>query len=417
MRRNDPYTSNTGRAGNSQAITTVKIRVIGAGFSGAVAARQLADKLPCQIEVWDERNHIGGNCHTERDRDTGIMIHRYGPHIFNTHSERVWSYVRQFADFRPFINRVKAVTARGVFSLPINLLTINQFFGKAMDPTEAEAFVKSLGDKKIKEPANFEEQALKMLGPDLYEAFFEGYTLKQWGCHPTELPASILKRLPIRFSYDDNYYDRRFQGIPAEGYTEVVRSILDHPRIHIQLGKSFQPSLSQNPEGEKIDLLIYTGPIDAFFDYSEGRLGYRTVDFEKIQTDAHDYQGNAVINYTAAAVPWTRIHEHKHFAPWETHKQTVAFREFSKETGLGDIPYYPKRLASDMDLLRRYRELAENPHARVGGANRVCFLGRLATYRYMDMETVIGEALEFTDKAADNLARGIPVPVFHNEKI
>lgn len=395
----------------------VTIRVIGAGFSGAVAARQLAEKMPCRVEVWDERTHIGGNCHTERDQETGIMVHRYGPHIFNTDSERVWDYVRQFGDFRPFTNRVKAITARGVFSLPINLLTINQFFGKTLTPFEAQDFLKTLGNKNIEEPKNFEEQALKMLGRDLYEAFFEGYTLKQWGCHPTELPASILKRLPVRFTYDDNYYDRRFQGIPAEGYTEVIRRILDHPSIRLHLGKSFRQSSSRSSEREKVDLLIYTGPIDAFFDYSEGRLGYRTVNFEKIETDAHDYQGNAVVNYTDAAVPWTRIHEHKHFAPWENHAQTIAFREFSKETQAGDIPYYPKRLASDMTLLRRYRELAETLSASLSGANRVCFLGRLATYRYMDMETVIGEALEFSDTATENLARGIPVPAFHNERL
>ena len=206
----------------------MKILVIGAGFSGAVAARQLAESLPCQVEVWDERDHIAGNCHTERDTETGVMVHRYGPHIFNTDNERVWDYVRRFGDFRPFTNRVKAVTSRGVFTLPINLLTINQFFGKAFSPSEAERFTSALGDKTITEPANFEEQALKMLGRDLYEAFFEGYTVKQWGCHPRELPASILKRLPVRFNYDDNYYNRRFQGIPAEGYTEIIRRILDH---------------------------------------------------------------------------------------------------------------------------------------------------------------------------------------------
>ena len=355
------------------------VRVIGAGFSGAVVARELAERLSCRVEICDERNHIGGNCYTERDAETGVMVHRYGPHIFNTDNERVWEYVRRFGDFRPFTNRVKAVTSRGVYSLPINLLTINQFFGKNLSPAEAEAFVGSLGDQSINEPANFEEQALKMLGRDLYEAFFEGYTVKQWGCHPRELPASVLKRLPVRFNYDDNYYNRKFQGIPAEGYTEVIRRILDHPNINLKLGESFHFPLSIEREKEKTVLFVYTGPIDAFFAYREGRLGYRTVTFEKIQTDAGDYQGNAVVNYTDSSVPWTRIHEHKHFAPWETHERTVAFREFSKETEAGDVPYYPKRLASDMAVLKSYRELAEQLSfgARDGGA--VSFLGRLAT--------------------------------------
>jgi UDP-galactopyranose mutase len=395
---------------------TMRILVIGAGFSGAVAARQLAEGLACQVEVWDERDHLGGNCHTERDAETGVMVHRYGPHIFNTDNERVWDYVRRFGDFRPFTNRVKAVTTRGVFTLPINLLTINQFFGKTLSPLEAVEFVSSLGDKTITEPGNFEEQALKMLGRDLYEAFFEGYTIKQWGCHPRELPASILKRLPVRFNYDDNYYNRRFQGIPAEGYTEVIRRILDHPSIRVQLGKSFRASESSMMQANKPALLIYTGPIDAFFDYREGRLGYRTVTFERIRTGAHDYQGNAVVNYTDRSVPWTRIHEHKHFAPWEAHERTVAFREFSKETEAADVPYYPKRLAPDMSILQRYRDLAgASPvHANVGAP--VSFLGRLATYRYMDMETVIGEALEFSDVALERLALRSPLPVFPNER-
>jgi len=394
----------------------MKILVIGAGFSGAVAARQLAESLPCQVEVWDERDHIAGNCHTERDTETGVMVHRYGPHIFNTDNERVWDYVRRFGDFRPFTNRVKAVTSRGVFTLPINLLTINQFFGKAFSPSEAEEFTSALGDKTITEPANFEEQALKMLGRDLYEAFFEGYTVKQWGCHPRELPASILKRLPVRFNYDDNYYNRRFQGIPAEGYTEVIRRILDHPKIRVQLGKSFRASESGTVQGDKPTLLIYTGPIDAFFDYREGRLGYRTVTFERIHTEGNDYQGNAVVNYTDRSVPWTRVHEHKHFAPWETHERTVAFREFSKETEAGDVPYYPKRLAPDMSILQRYRDLAASLSVQSSLGFPVSFLGRLATYRYMDMETVIGEALEFCDIALQRLALKSAVPVFPNER-
>lgn len=204
----------------------MRILVVGSGFSGAVVARQLADSMPCLVEVWDERDHLGGNCHTERDADTGVMVHRYGPHIFNTDDERVWNYVRRFGDFYPFTNRVKAVTSRGVFTMPINLLTINQFFNATFGPAEAEAFVRSLGDTGIGEPANFEEQALKTLGRELYETFFKGYTIKQWGCDPRELPASVIKRLPIRFDYDDNYYTKRFQGLPADGYTEVIRRIL-----------------------------------------------------------------------------------------------------------------------------------------------------------------------------------------------
>ena len=390
------------------------ILIIGAGFSGAVAARELAETCACKIEVWDERPHLGGNCHTGRDAETGVMVHHYGPHIFNTDSERVWAYVQKFGDFRPFTNRVKALTARGVFSLPINLLTINQFFGKTFNPEEARAFISSLGDATIREPANFEEQALKMLGRDLYEAFFRDYTIKQWGCHPRELPAAILQRLPIRFSYDDNYYNRRFQGIPAEGYTEVIRRILDHPSIAVHLKKKFSPADFAANLSPHFNHLIHTGPLDAFFGYSEGRLGYRTVEFERIHCTTQDYQGNAVINYTDRSVPWTRIHEHKHFAPWEHHAKTVAFREFSKETESGDIPYYPKRLASDKTLLQRYRIMAES-HAKAAPLP-TSFLGRLATYRYMDMETVIGEALDFAHSAANRIAANQPLPTFPNHE-
>lgn len=425
----------------------MKFLIIGAGFSGAVLARQLVEALPeSSCEVWDERPHIGGNCHTERDPATGVMVHAYGPHIFNTDNEKVWKFVNTFGDFRPFTSRVKAQTSRGMFSMPINLLTINQFFGRTMSPSEAKAFIATQGDLSIEEPQNFEEQALKMLGRDLYETFFKGYTIKQWGCDPKDLPASIFKRLPIRFNYDDNYYSKQFQGIPAEGYTEVIRRILDHPRITIRLGEMWQTSDLQglikygkskvdgrNPEWtsnhresslRQFAHVFYTGPIDAFFAFQEGRLGYRTVTFERIDTEEEDYQGNAIINYPDMSVPWTRIHEHKHFTPWEKNKKTVAFREYSKETEATDTPYYPKRLAADKELLAKYRghaeafevlrrAVAEKSSTEIPG---ISFLGRLATYRYMDMETVIGEALDFAVKFVDAFTAKEPRPVFPNRE-
>lgn len=393
--------------------------IIGAGFSGAVMARQLVDALDCHVEVWDERDHVAGNCHTERDTETGVMVHKYGPHIFNTDNERVWEYVNRFGEFRPWVNRVKANTARGMFSMPINLLTINQFFGKSMGPDEARTFVASLGDASIKEPQNFEEQALKMIGRELYEAFFKGYTVKQWGVDPKELPASVLKRLPIRFNYDDNYYSKKYQGIPDEGYTGVIRKILDHPRITVRLSTPFQVS-SFSSHVSAFSHIFYTGPIDAFFNHSEGRLGYRTVTFERVETDAEDYQGNAVINYPDESVRWTRIHEHKHFTPWESHKKTVAFREYSKETEEQDVPYYPKRLASDKQILMRYRQRAEDLFCESSEAPnlpRVTFLGRLATYRYMDMEAVIGEALEYADEFLVALQKKGPIHIFPNSEV
>ena len=396
--------------------------IVGAGFSGAVLARQLADNGGTRSLVVDERSHVGGNCHTERDAATGVMVHQYGPHIFNTDNERVWQYVNRFGDFRPFINRVKIATERGIFSLPINLHTINQFFGKTLGPDEARAFLASLGDHTIGEPQNFEEQALKMLGRDLYESFFKGYTIKQWGCDPKELPASILKRLPVRFNYDDNYYNKRFQGIPEQGYSAVIQRMLDHPNIEVQIQHKFLPG---DPAHAGFKHIFYTGPIDAYFSHCEGRLGYRTVTFERLNPDCTDYQGNAVINYGESSVPWTRIHEHKHFAPWEQHERTVVFREYSKETEANDVPYYPKRLDGDRQILQRYRAAAENLANSIL-ADRRCgtgpqrpttsFLGRLATYRYMDMEAVIGEALEFADRFQADQFQGLCPQVFPNKE-
>ena len=379
-----------------------KYLIVGAGFSGAVVARELAETGECDIKVIDERGHVGGNCHTERDKVTNILIHQYGPHIFHTDDENVWAYVNRFANFRNFVNRVKVSSSRGVFSLPINLHTINQFFDKRFSPKEAEEFIRGQGDRSIKEPKNFEEQALKMLGRDIYDAFFYGYTKKQWGCEPSSLPASILKRLPVRFNYDDNYYSSCYQGIPEEGYTRLIENILDHPAVAVELGRSYKPGIEQG-----YDHMIFTGPIDAFFGFSEGRLGYRTVYWERID-DEGDYQGNAVINYPDPDVRYTRIHEHKHFAPWEHHEKTVAFIEYSKETECDDIPYYPKRLPEDVSLLEVYKNKARS-------MSRVSFVGRLATYRYLDMDKVIGEALAFSRNFSSALEKGKDLPVFSGD--
>jgi UDP-galactopyranose mutase len=240
-----------------------------------------------------------------------------------------------------------------------------------------------LTDPSIGEPRNFEEQALKFLGRDLYEAFFYGYTKKQWGCEPRELPASILQRLPVRFNYDDNYYATTYQGIPRQGYTHIVEQLLASPRIEVRLGQKYDRAA--NAEFAHV---FYTGPMDAYFQFNLGRLRYRTVFWKRIEAEG-DFQGNALINYTEESVPHTRISEHKHFAPWEQHAKTVAYVEYSKATAPEDVPYYPLRLDADKILLARYREAAEQEA-------KVSFLGRLATYRYLDMDKVIGEALDFS---------------------
>lgn len=359
------------------------IAVIGSGFSGAVVAYRLAN-AGYRVHVFDERNHLAGNCHTERDQETGVMLHCYGPHIFHTNDERVWRFVTNFADFVPYVNRVKAITHGRVFTLPINLLTINQFFGKTFSPIEAEKFILSIADKSIDAPQTFEEQALAFVGRELYEAFFENYTQKQWGRHPSELPASILKRLPIRFNYDDNYFNHSYQGIPRQGYTYIVEKLLDHPLISVHLQNRFERC-----DRAGFAHVFYSGPIDTWFGFSEGRLGYRTLDFEISRGDG-DMQGTAVINYCDSNFPWTRISEHKHFSPWESHTKTTVFKEFSRSCENNDIPYYPIHLVNEQEQLTRYLKLAHEE-------KNVTFLGRLGTYRYLDMDVTIKEALEVAD--------------------
>ncbi|HQW93186.1 MAG TPA: UDP-galactopyranose mutase [Ferruginibacter sp.] len=381
-----------------------KYLIIGAGFSGTVLANQLVNNSDCSIDIWDERDHIAGNCHTERDKQTGIMVHQYGPHIFNTDKKEIWDFVNSFIEFRPYVHRVKAMSNGKVYSLPVNLHTINQLFGKSFTPAEAKVFLETLADTSITDPQNFEEQALRFIGTELYYAFFYGYTKKQWGCEPTELPASILKRIPVRFNYDDNYHNNIFTGIPVDGYTALMQKLIDHPAIAVTLNKKFEPGMDVTG----YDHVFYTGPIDAWFNFKYGRLGYRTVTFETFYADG-DFQGATQMNFCDESVPYTRITEHKHFTNWEQHDKTICFKEFSKETGPDDIPYYPKRLENDKTLLLKYRHDAE-------ALQQVSFLGRLATYRYMDMHNVIGEALNFAKSFLQSDNTGAKAPVFPNQE-
>jgi len=380
----------------------MKFLIVGAGFSGAVVGRALAEEQH-QVVVIDQRSHIAGNCYTQRDAQTQVMEHVYGPHIFHTSDEEVWSYINQHGQFKSYTNRVKTTYQGQVYSLPINLHTINQFYKKAFNPIEAQKWIASIADSTIQEPQNFEEQALKFVGKDLYEAFFKGYTKKQWGCDPTELPASILKRLPVRFNYDDNYFSHKYQGIPVGGYTPIVASILNHANITVQLEKSYDPVDAQN-----FDHIIWTGQLDQWFNYSEGHLGYRTLDFEKAET-VGDFQGTAVMNYGDESVPYTRISEHKHFTPWEQHEKTIYFKEFSRACGEKDIPYYPIRLVTDKVLLKKYIDLALTE-------KNVTFAGRLGTYRYMDMDVTIKEALQLSVKLLADIKSSRALQSFYHDE-
>jgi UDP-galactopyranose mutase len=372
--------------------------IVGAGFSGAVIGRELAE-AGHDVTVIEQRDHVAGNCHTARDDDTGVMVHQYGPHIFHTDIERVWDYVNQYAEMMPYRHSVRTTVDNRVYSLPINLHTINQVYEAAMGPDEARAFIEEEAETDIEDPQTFEEQALRFVGRRLYEAFFYGYTRKQWGVEPTQLPASILKRLPVRFNYDDTYFSHPHIAIPREGYTRIVEQILDHPNITVHLDTAFDPA-----ERVDYDHVVWSGPLDGWFDYDEGRLGYRTLDFVPERHDG-DYQGIQVMNYGEYEVPHTRITEHKHFSPWEEHDRTIIFREYSRAADPDDIPYYPIRLTDDRALLDRYL-------SRARAEDGVTFVGRLGTYRYLDMDRTIDEALTAAEGMLAAIDADQPIPSF-----
>ncbi|HCM2992842.1 TPA: UDP-galactopyranose mutase [Klebsiella aerogenes] len=374
------------------------VLIVGAGFSGAVIGRLLAESGH-KVTIIDSRPHVAGNCYSERDNETGVMVHTYGPHIFHTDNAEVWEYINQYTEMMPYVNRVKTTVNGQVFSLPINLHTINQFFHTTCSPEEARKLIDEKSDKTIEEPATFEEQALRFVGKELYEAFFKGYTIKQWGMSPSELPASILKRLPVRFNYDDNYFNHKYQGMPKDGYTVIVDRILDHENISVALNTLF----NEDSRGD-YDHVFYSGALDGFYNYDLGRLRYRTLDFEAFRTEG-DYQGCAVMNYGEQKVPYTRITEHKYFAPWESHEKSICYREFSRSCEPEDIPYYPIRQVGEMAMLQNYLDRAEKE-------TNITFVGRLGTYRYLDMDVTIAEALETGRTYLKSLEQNTVMPVF-----
>ena len=371
--------------------------VVGAGFSGAVVARELAEDGH-RVDVFDARDHVAGNCHTVR-HDTGVMVHVYGPHIFHTQHERVWDYIRRWTEMKPYRHTVRAMSGGRMYRLPLNLTLINDFFGTDFTPEEAEKFITTKADATITDPVSFRDQGLRFMGPELYAAFFEGYTRKQWGVDPSELPASVLARLPLRFTADDSYFNHPHQGIPVDGYTAIVAAILDHPNVTVHLSTAFSRA-----QMTSFDHTFWSGPIDAFFDHEHGRLGYRTLDFDA-EVVAGDFQGCPVVNYCDADVPYTRITEHKHFAPWESHDSSVIYREYSRACGPDDVPYYPIRLVKEKEQLLRYVSLAREQSG-------VTFLGRLGTYRYLDMDVTIHEALNVADVSRAAFRADVTPPSF-----
>jgi UDP-galactopyranose mutase len=355
--------------------------IVGSGLFGAVFAQQAVENGK-RVLVLEKRPHVGGNCHSYEYEDTGITVHRYGTHIFHTPSRAIWDYVNRFSEFTRYQHRVLTTHRGRVYSMPINLGTINAFYGVALRPGEVEAFL-ATKRPRIDQPANLEEQAISLIGEDLYRAFVAGYTAKQWGCDPRELPASIITRLPVRHSYEDRYFDDAYQGLPLHGYTPLFERLL--AGADVQLDTDF---LADRDYWQgKARTVVYTGPIDQFYAYSHGRLHWRSVQFDVQRHATDDWQGTAVMNYADTDVPWTRIHEPRHLHPERSYPQaaTVVITEHSCRDD--DNPYYPVNFAEDREILARYQALAEKE-------TRVLMGGRLAQYRYFDMHHVVGLALK-----------------------
>jgi UDP-galactopyranose mutase len=353
--------------------------IVGAGLFGASFARLATDEGK-KCLVIEQRDHIGGNCYTEVREE--IHTHVYGPHIFHCSNEEIWRFLHRFAHFNHFRNQPISISGGKVYSLPFSMYTFNSMWG-VTTPQEARNKIKSQQlNLEGREPGNLEEQALSQIGTDIYETLIRGYTTKQWQRDPKDLPASILRRLPVRFTWDNNYFNDRYQGIPEEGYTAMFRNMLDG--IDVCLGVDyFSDRLGWNAKARRV---VFTGRIDDYFEHCFGALEYRTLDFETWVEDTDDYQGNAVINYADPNVPWTRIIEHKHFTPGHKSRRTVLTKEIPASWAEGKVPFYPVGDEINTERYRKYRARAERE-------NQVIFGGRLAEYRYYDMHQIIEAAL------------------------
>jgi len=365
--------------------------IVGSGFFGLTIAERCARDLGLRVLILERRPHIGGNAYSEKEPETGIEIHRYGAHLFHTSNARVWEYANRFTGFTSYQHRVFTVYKGRVYPMPINLATICEYFGAVMSPDEARALIaEQAAEVPAGQAANLEEKAISLVGRPLYEAFFRGYTFKQWQTDPAELPAEVITRLPVRYTFNNRYFSDTYEGLPVDGYTAWLERMLDHPRIEVRLDTDFA-SLRGDLLGNVP--VVYTGPLDEYFGYAAGDLGWRTLDFELEVLGTGDFQGTPVMNYADSDVPFTRIHEFRHFHPerdWYPMDKTVIMREFSRFADHGDEPYYPINTPQDRERLLAYREMA----AREPG---VVFGGRLGTYKYLDMHMAIGSALSVYD--------------------
>ncbi|MFD8339086.1 UDP-galactopyranose mutase [Streptomyces solisilvae] len=364
------------------------VLVVGAGLFGLTVAERCASELDLRVTVLDRRPHIGGNTYSEPDDATGIEVHRYGTHIFHTSNERVWRYARQFTEFTDYRHRVFSVHDGMVYPMPINLGTMCSFFGRVLSPGSARNLIDAQKAEGL-DTGTLEGKAVSSIGRPLYEAFIRNYTAKQWQTDPRELPGETIGRLPVRYTFDSRYFSDTYEGLPSDGYTAWMTRMSEHPNIEVRLGTDFFAERHGIPRDVPI---VYTGPIDRYFDFCEGRLGWRTLHFETDVLPVGDHQGTSVMNYADLDVDFTRIHEFRHLHPERDYlaDRTVIMREFSRFAEEGDEPFYPINAPADRKALACYRKLAQ---AEPG----VFFGGRLGTYQYLDMHMAIASALQMFD--------------------
>ncbi|MCT1369280.1 UDP-galactopyranose mutase [Corynebacterium mucifaciens] len=371
--------------------------VVGSGFFGLTVAEQAASELGKRVLVVEKRSHIGGNAYSENEPETGIEVHKYGAHLFHTSNERVWEYVNRFTDFTDYQHRVFAMHDGTAYQFPMGLGLINQFFGRYYSPEEAKKLIEE--QREGLDPAaatNLEERGIALIGKPLYDAFVKHYTAKQWQTDPTDLPPEIISRLPVRYTFNNRYFNDTYEGLPVDGYAAWLEKMAEHERIDVRLDTDWfevrDEVRAENPDAP----VVYTGPLDQYFDYAEGRLGWRTLDFEQEVLEVGDFQGTPVMNYNDADVPYTRIHEFRHFHPERSEypsDRTVIVKEYSRFASEDDEVYYPINTPEDREKLEAYRRLA----AEEAEQHNVLFGGRLGTYQYLDMHMAIAAALTLFD--------------------
>lgn len=385
-------------------MSTPDLLIVGSGLFGLTVAERAVAEHGAKVTIIDRRPHVGGNAYSEADEQTGIEVHKYGAHLFHTSNERVWEYVNRFTEFTGYQHKVYTTHQGEVYPMPINLGTVNQFFRSAHTPDAARELIKEqAGEFAGKDPENLNDKGISLIGRPLYEAFIKNYTGKQWQTDPKDLPASIISRLPVRYTYNNRYFNDTYEGLPKDGYTAWLERMADHPNIEVRLSTDyFDTTQPLNKDAVRGNIpVVYTGPMDRYFDFELGELGWRTIDLETEHLDVGDFQGTSVMNYADVETPYTRIIEPRHFHPERDYyptDRTVIQREYSRFAESGDEPYYPINSGSDRERVLAYRELAD-------AEPRTLFGGRLGTYQYLDMHMAIGSALSMADNKLSDLLR------------